>query len=225
MTTPSTAPHLDTEARNRAINDLRLALVQFGRAFDLLHGAECDCDDPKCANRNPETMTAERLLDWVADAWHGLAGCGHHGEDEAPPTAAALRERNLRLAGHFARSLGRLSDAGWRAALERFQPLSATPLFQEAEALVAHGVDSAIIAADDEEPWTPLALDAADAWADAWALDEQSVDALRVSVECALLSLLGCGVADRRLTEVLYEPFAASVPVNELIVRARLGEP
>ena len=63
MTTHSTAPQLDTEARNRAIQELRRSLVQFGRAFDLLHGAECDCEDPRCANRNPETMTAERLLD------------------------------------------------------------------------------------------------------------------------------------------------------------------
>jgi hypothetical protein len=225
MTTPSTAPTVDTEARNRAIQDLRRALVQFGRAFDLLHGAECDCDDPNCANRNPDTMTAERLLDWLADAWHGLAGCGHSGEPEIPPTAAALRERNLRLAGHFARGLGRLSDAGWQSALERFRPLGSTPLFQEAEALVAHGVDSAIIGADEEEPWTPLALDAADAWADAWALPEDSADALRVAVECGVLGLLGCGLADRRLTDVLYEPFAAAIPVNELILRARLGEP
>jgi len=40
-----------------------------------------------------------------------------------------------------------------------------------------------------------------------------------------VLGLLGCGLADRRLTDVLYEPFAAAIPVNELILRARLGEP
>ena len=84
---------------------------------------------------------------------------------------------------------------------------------------------SAILGADEEEPWTPMALDAADAWADAWALDEDAADALRVCVECAVLGLLGCGLADRRLTDVLYDPFAASVPVNELLLRARLGEP
>jgi len=223
MNFPGAAHRPETDSRNLAIRNLRRALVDFGNAFDLLQGTECDCDDPTCPNRSPETMTAERLLDWLADAWHGLAGCGHVG-DEGPPPAAALLERNRWLAAHFARELETMGDEAWRTVLARFRDAAVTPLFEEAASLVSHGVAESFADGDDA-PECQRALAAASAWADAWALDDATVEDLETAVECASLALLGFAVADRRLTEALYEPFAASVPLNELILQARLGAP
>jgi hypothetical protein len=223
MSFPGAARRPETDARNRAIADLRRALVGFGNAFDLLQGTECDCDDPTCPNRSPETMTAERLLDWLADAWHSLAGCGHVGE-EAPPTPAALLERNRWLVAHFARELDTLGDEGWRGILARFRDVAVTPLFEEAASLVSHGVAENFADAEDD-PACQRALSAAGAWADAWALDETSTEDLETAVECGALALLGVGIADPRLTEALFEPFAVSIPLNELVFQARSGAP
>ena len=221
MTIPGAAQRPETDPRNHAITELRRALVGFGNAFDLLQGTECDCDDPSCPNRSPETMTAERLLDWLADAWHALAGCGHVGEDE-PPTPQALLERNQRLVGHFAHALESLGDEGWRSVLARFRGVAVTPLFEESASLVSHGVTETFADAEDD-PACQRAVSAAGAWADAWALDEVATEDLETAAECGALALLACGVADARLTETLYEPFAASIPLNELIFRARSG--
>jgi hypothetical protein len=223
MNFPGAAHRPETDARNRAIKNLRRALVDFGQEFDLLQGTECDCDDPTCPNRSPETMTAERLLDWLADAWHGMAGCGHVGDDAAPP-AAALLERNRCLAAHFARELESMGDDAWRAVLVRFRDAAVTPLFEEAASLVAHGVVESFGEGEDS-PECQRGLAAAGAWADAWALDDATVEDLETAVECGVLSLLAFHVADRRLTEALYEPFAAAIPLNELILQARLGAP
>lgn len=223
MSFPGAAQRPETDARNRAIADLRRALVGFGNAFDLLQGTECDCDDPTCPNRSPETMTAERLLDWLADAWHSLAGCGHVGEDE-PATPQALLERNRRLVEHFSHALEALGDDGWRNVLTRFRDVAVTPMFEESASLVSHGVAENFADAEDD-PYCQRALSAAGAWADAWALDEGATEDLETAVECAALALLGLGVADGRLTETLYEPFATSVPINELVFRARTGAP
>jgi hypothetical protein len=223
MSFPGAAHRPETDARNRAIRDLRRALVDFGNAFDLMQGIECDCDDPTCPNRTPQTMTAERLMDWLADAWHGLAGCGHVGE-EVPPTPEALRERNRWLVAHFARELEVLGDEGWRNVLARFRDAAVTPLFEEAASLVSHGVTENFPEAE-EDPEGQRALGAANAWADAWALDDAATDDLETAVECGALALFGFGIADRRLTEALYEPFAAAVPLNELVMQARSGAP
>jgi hypothetical protein len=223
MSFPGAARRPETDARNRAISDLRKALVSFGNAFDLLTGTECDCDDPTCPNRSPETMTAERLLDWLADAWHGLAGCGHVG-DEAPPPPAVMLDRNRWLVAHFARHMETMGDEGWRSVLARFRDIAVTPLFEEAASLVSHGVTEIFPDAEDD-PACQRALHAADAWADAWALDEATLEDLGTAIECAALALFGFGIADARLTEALYEPFAAAVPLNELVFQARSGAP
>ncbi|HEY0036895.1 MAG TPA: hypothetical protein VGB66_09430, partial [Longimicrobium sp.] len=123
-----------------------------------------------------------------------------------------------------AHALESLSDDGWRNVLARFRTVAVTPMFEESASLVSHGVAENFADAEDE-PACQRALSAAGAWADAWALDEVSTEDLETAAECGALALLGFGIADPRLTETLYEPFAASVPLNELVFRARTGAP
>lgn len=223
---PSPDPTPNPDARNRAIRDLQRALVAFGREFGLLEGATCDCDDPDCSNKSVDTMTVERLLDWLSNEWHARAGC-EHDEDGDPELASdldALRERNLALVAHFADRLAGLADRGWTRVAARFRVLADAPLFHEAEALVPHGVETMF--PDFEEEEAPALAVAA---AERWLADAETSPATEQDVEdatrCAVWALLAHGIADRRLSDALYEPFGPVVPLNELVVAARRDLP
>ena len=214
------------DSRNQAIRDLQRALVRFGHEFGLLEGATCDCDNPNCINRDVETMTLERLLDWVSDAWHAQAGCGHDedGEPEDTGDTEAVRRRNLMLVNHFAYRLGAMSDDCWRRVEERFAILAEAPLFRDADALVAHGLETMFPGYEDE-PGPAQAVTVAEEWTD--SRDEPQVRAQNIvdAVRCAVCALLAYAIADRRLIDALYEPFAMVIPMNELIVAARRDLP
>jgi hypothetical protein len=217
-------PGLDS--RNEAIRDLQRALLRFGQEFGLLEGATCDCDNPHCSNRQVETMTVERLLDWVSDAWHAQAGCGH--DEDGEPTASIelqrLRERNLNLVGHFADLLSELPDADWRRLGDRFATMGDAPLFREADALIAHGLET-MMPGYEEEYWPTHAVAVAEEWTEEQS--EAPINAQRIvdATRCAVCALLADGLAERRLTDALYEPFAPVVPLNELILSARRDRP
>lgn len=220
----SAAEHLDQDARNRAIRDLQQALVRFGQEFGLLEGATCDCDNPDCSNKSVESMTVERLLDWISNEWHAQAGCEHDedGDPDPPVGLEALRDRNLVLVGQFARRLGELSDAGWTRVAERFRILGEAPLFHEAEALVPHGVETMLPDFDEAEA-PSLAVGAAERWLDMHSATAEVEQEVGDATRCAVWALLAHGIADRRLTDALYEPFAPVIPFNELLVAAHRG--
>lgn len=220
------AERTDQDVRNQVIRDLQQALVRFGQEFGLLEGAVCDCDNPQCSNKSVESMTVERLLDWVSNEWHARAGCEHDddGEPDPPVGLEALRDRNLVLVDHFARRLNRLSDHNWTRVAERFQTLGEAPLFHEAEALVPHGVET-MLPEFEEEDAPNLAVAAAELWLDAANASPVVEQAVGDATRCAVWALLAHGIADRRLTDVLYEPFAPVVPFNELLVAAHRKPP
>lgn len=215
------AERTDADTRNQAIRELQQALVRFGREFGLLDGAICDCDDPQCSNKSVDSMTVERLLDWVSNEWHARAGCEHDEEGDPDPTLGvdALRTRNLALVGHFADRLGRLSDVGWTRAARRFRALGETPLFREAEALVPHGVETMLPDLEDEEAPT-LAVAAAERWLERAGVPSETDQEVEDATRCAVWALLAHGIADRRLAEALFEPFAPLIPLNELLFAA-----
>jgi hypothetical protein len=214
------------DSRNEAIRDLQRALLRFGEEFGLLEGVTCDCDNPDCSNRQVETMTVERLLDWVSDAWHAQAGCGH--DEDGEPAASAdlerLRERNLSLVGHFADYLRELPDDDWRRVGERFGGMGDAPLFREADALIAHGLET-MMPGYEEEHWPTQAVAVAEEWTE--ERGESSISAQRIAdaTRCAVYALLADGLAERRLTDALYEPFAPVIPLNEIILSARRDRP
>ena len=222
----SAADRSTMDSRNQAIRDLQRALVRFGQEFDLLEGATCDCDNPYCINRDVETMTVERLLDWLSDAWHAQAGCGH--DEDGEPSAAVdldmLRQRNLALVAHFTYRLRELSDHAWGRVGERFGILGEAPLFREADALVAHGLET-MLPGFEEEHWPSEAVSVADERAAEWEEIPAAAQRLPDATRCAVCALLAQGLAERRLTDALYEPFAPVIPLNELIVAARRDLP
>ncbi len=228
------------EVREHELHRLREAVMRFIGAWDLMPDLTCICTDNCWGRCVIDQMPVDELLCAVGDDLHERSGCSHENDEELAQRRTAAKRAiaaNRPLTAKFLERLTQLEPTYAGIVVADMRWADVGPLWWEAREAVAHGAE--VLCPEWWHEHTPLPADLA-VLADIAATRLERVApssvftspddmsrgrsgkdgpmAVSEMVAYAALALLLRNVVHGSLSVDLYRPFAAVLPLHELIV-------